>query len=677
MGLWLSRLLFLVVLPLSVSGQDSAVFKSRVLGEVSILAKSGPQKQRSMQAVYQLGRPLLLKRSPSNLQEGLSAINGVLPVTSCNVCNASEIRINGLEGPYNLITIDGMPMMGSLASVYGLTGFPSSLIERIEVTKGPANARYWSESMGGTINLITREPVGFPIVFGASQLDSYGEHLSDLGFSGKSGKSDYLMSASYLNFKKRIDLNGDHFTDAALTQRLNLFGKFRYRHNSGSLTQLSGRVLREDRFGGEMNWNEDFRGGDSIYGESIRTNRLEGQLLHRFRVGGMPVSLRSGAAAHRQDAAYGKQSMLANQSDLFHQLEIDSIRLGQHIAASGLTLNYQFYQAITSQSPFITGRLVPGLFAEDEWKMSASWRSYAGVRLDYFPVTGWVLSPRFSVRHQLDEFQSILLNGGRGFRVVNLFTEDHAVLTGSRKLMVSPDLRPERGWNFYGSYQLWKSVGKGFLEAELAAFYTFFSNKIVADYDTDPNMLIYRNLNGNALIRGFSLDVDWVINTGVSISAAATVTDASWKIPDASGIMITIVPVQIPSFTGNYGISLKEPKTKIALDVSSQVVGPMRLPLQAHDFRPEYSPVYQLLQVQVSRKMGSFEVFGGVKNLLNFLPSNPIMRWEDPFDKKSSDPVSNPHGYSFDTTYSYAPMLGRRGYFGVRFNLAINTCGKK
>ena len=33
--------------------------------------------------------------------------------------------------------------------------------------------------------------------------------------------------------------------------------------------------MQEDRWGGEMNWNKEFRGGDSIYGESIYTKRWE------------------------------------------------------------------------------------------------------------------------------------------------------------------------------------------------------------------------------------------------------------------------------------------------------------------------------------------------------------------------------------------------------------------
>ena len=67
-------------------------------------------------------------------------VNGVRPQLNCNVCNTGDIHINGLEGPYTLVLIDGMPIVSGLSTVYGLSGIPNSLVERIEVVKGPASS---------------------------------------------------------------------------------------------------------------------------------------------------------------------------------------------------------------------------------------------------------------------------------------------------------------------------------------------------------------------------------------------------------------------------------------------------------------------------------------------------------------------------------------------------------
>ncbi|MBC8643502.1 TonB-dependent receptor plug domain-containing protein [Flavobacterium lindanitolerans] len=89
-------------------------------------------------------------------------VNGVRPQLNCNICNTGDIHINGLEGPYTLVLIDGMPIVSGLSTVYGLSGIPNSLLERIEIVKGPASSLYGSEAVGGLINIITKNPSNAP-----------------------------------------------------------------------------------------------------------------------------------------------------------------------------------------------------------------------------------------------------------------------------------------------------------------------------------------------------------------------------------------------------------------------------------------------------------------------------------------------------------------------------------
>jgi outer membrane receptor for ferrienterochelin and colicins len=55
-----------------------------------------------------------LKNVTNNLFDGLSMINGVMPTINCNICNTGDIHINGMEGPYTLVLIDGMPIVSAL-----------------------------------------------------------------------------------------------------------------------------------------------------------------------------------------------------------------------------------------------------------------------------------------------------------------------------------------------------------------------------------------------------------------------------------------------------------------------------------------------------------------------------------------------------------------------------------
>ncbi|MFN3444542.1 MAG: TonB-dependent receptor, partial [Bacteroidia bacterium] len=103
------------------------------------------------------------KNVSNNLFDALSMVNGVQPTMNCNVCNTGDIHINGMEGPYTLILIDGMPIVSSLSTVYGMMGIPNSMVDRIEVVKGPASTLYGSEAVAGIINVITKNPKKAPL----------------------------------------------------------------------------------------------------------------------------------------------------------------------------------------------------------------------------------------------------------------------------------------------------------------------------------------------------------------------------------------------------------------------------------------------------------------------------------------------------------------------------------
>lgn len=75
----------------------------------------------------------------------------------------STIAIRGMHPEYTLTLVDGKrisPSKGIDSNYYNQTAGsipPVSMIERVEVIKGPASLRYGSEAMGGVINIITKK----------------------------------------------------------------------------------------------------------------------------------------------------------------------------------------------------------------------------------------------------------------------------------------------------------------------------------------------------------------------------------------------------------------------------------------------------------------------------------------------------------------------------------------
>lgn len=631
--------------------------------------------------------PTFFKKNPTpNIFEALQTINGVRPQLNCNVCNTGDIHINGLEGPYTMVLIDGMPIVSSLSTVYGLSGIPNALVERMEVVKGPASSLYGSEAIGGLINIITKTPQNAPVFTADVMATSFLEYNTDVGVKFDAGKKiSTLTGINYFNYNNVVDKNLDHFTDITLQDRVSVFQKWNFLRKAGRLFTLAGRHFYENRWGGEVNWSEKYRGGDEIYGESIYTRRWE--FIGNYQLPTVEKLLFSFSYNdHDQNSMYGNIPYLAKQRIGFGQLTWDKTSR-RHDWLLGAALRYTFYDDNTTA----TGGneddpnnkpdkiWLPGLFIQDEIKLNPQHKLLLGLRYDYNSVHGNIFTPRLAYKWSIGRNDIVRLNAGTGFRVVNLFTEEHAALTGAREVIIQNELKPERSYNAGLNYikKMYHRNG-GFLSFDFSAWYTYFTNVIYPDYESNANQIIYDNLNGHAITTGLSANIDASLGNGLTLLAGFT-----WM--DVSSVNGGVKERQILTerFSGTWALSYKFPKSKWALDYTGNIYGPMRLPLLSElDPRQPFSPTWSIQNIQVTfAGLKNIEIYGGVKNLLNWTPNkgNPfiIARSDDPFDKRVQfdaeghvlKTAENPYALTFDPAYVYAPNQGVKAFWGLRITL--------
>jgi outer membrane receptor for ferrienterochelin and colicins len=676
-------LLLLITGQINVLAQSSEQLKNSIdsstsndLEEVTISTRTNPVK-RDPQAIPKeiYSASFFLKNPTPSIFEALSMVNGVRPQLNCNVCNTGDIHINGMEGPYTLILIDGMPIVSALSTVYGLSGIPNSLVEKIEVVKGPTEAMYGSEAMGGMINIITRNPEKAPLFHVDIMGTSWQEINTDISIKAKPFKNaETLLGINYFNYQKPFDKNGDGFTDVTLQNRISIFNKWIFKRKQNRIASLAARYVYEDRWGGQMNWSKKWRGSDSIYGESIYTNRWE--IIGQYQLPTRPkIMAQFSVIGHNQDSYYGRVSFQGNQKVAFAQLYWLT-KWNEHSITTGASMRYTIYNDNTPATANEKGIDQPsrtplsGLFAEDAWTLSKKHLLYIGYRLDYDPILHFIQSPRLAYKWSVSNNSSLRMSFGKGFRVVNIFTEDHAALTGARKVEITEKLKPEQSYNSNLNYSHTIIIGNGFINLDGLAFYSYFTNKIVGDFDTDPNKIIYKNLNGHAISKGLTINADATFSIPLNIRAGVNYLDVYQINKDE--INNTIEKVQqlfAPKWSGNFSVGYTFPK-QFSVDITGQINGPMRLPIQKDDYRPEYSPTFCTANIQITKKLKSnWEVYSGIKNLFNFVPKDTYMRPFDPFDKHVNDIATNPHGYTFDTEYNYAPLQGIRYFIGLRYTL--------
>ena len=310
----------------------------------------------------------------------------------------------------------------------------------------------------------------------------------------------------------------------------------------------------------------------------------------------------------------------------------------------------------TSNTP--ERRIIPGLFAQDEFQLADRTTLLGGIRTDLHREHGVIVSPRLALKYEIDPRQTIRLNSATGFRAVNIFSEDHAAISGFRRLVIRGPLRPERSLNASVNY----SHRVGDLENpatfDIDLFATYFTNKIQPDYTTDPAVTIYANLDGHAVSRGLSVSIDRTFeHIPIAASLGATIADVYIM---RSGV--ARAQEFSPRFTSVFALSYTVPGANVTVDYTGRVVGPMTLP-PCVDTRgvacanvPTRIPWFSEQRVQFTRTVSrGLDLIASVRNALNVVVQRPVFDARRPFDS------------DFQTNFVYGPVEGRRVQIGARY----------
>lgn len=595
----------------------------------------------------------------NNVIEALETVNGVQEQVNCGVCGTNDIHINGMEGPYTLVLIDGMPIVSGLSSTYGFNGIPTSLIERVEIIKGPSSTLYGTEAVGGIINIITRSPENSSLIEFEGKATTHQEYKTTLAWSPKIGNQVFTtFSADYVYNQHRLDYNDDNFTDVPLNNRISIFNKWLFLNkDKEEVLNLAARYYWEDRFGGTLEWNKDFLGSDSIYGEHINTCRVELIGNYILPTKNRNLKLSFSANSHDQNSTYGDVNYTANQQVFFTNLIWNKKIGNRNFLLAGYTNNFQLYED-NSSSNVKEQTFVPGVFVQDEFNWTDELILLTGIRLDYHSNHGLIVSPRLSLKKDFGSYSSFRFNYGNGFRQVHLFTEDHAFLTGARDVVIENDLNPERSHNITLNFNhTYNKIGYGNFDFDV--FYTYFQNKIIPDYNTDPNLIIYNNLEGYGITRGISAAVNHKFKIPLRLRLGVTLQDVYEITDNEQGEQEKVEQLFAPFFSGVFNLSYEFKKLKMKVNYTGKIVGPQNLPVYDTPFeRDEISPWFTVQNVQLSKEFNKgWEVYAGVKNILNYTQPSPLVSPDDPYADE------------FDTSYAYGPLQTRRFFLGVRYNL--------
>ena len=623
-----------------------------------------------------------LPSAGTNITKIVQLINGAQEVIACGVCYTNSISINGLEGPYTSVLMDGIPMYGNLASVYGLNGIPNMIIDRLEIVKGPSSTLYGSEAVAGVINIITKNPKDQPFISLDVQATSHLESYLNMAVTNKIGKTTGYFGVNWDRKNDYDDYNNDGFGDDINLDRISLFNKWNISRKSKKQFIISSRYYFEDRRNGVQeflkNGNyKNLRGSEKIYGESIYTYRFE--LFGKYEFDFIEdFEVNYSYSKHNQNSYYGSDYYVAKQDIFFTQFTL-SKKYNKHDFLYGLSIKNNLYDDNTIATEKVingdilnnaSNQFIPGLLVQDQFKSSDKISLVGGLRLDHFKDHGLIFAPSFHIKYNPGQWLAFRLNVGTGFRLVNLFAEDHAFVTGQREVKIVEELQPEKSKSLIlnTNYIYTGFNGSGNFDIDL--FYTYFSNKIIPNYDIQK-YIIYQNSEGYSYSKGVSGAWNHSFLNGIAFTL--NFNHQVVKYTENNNNIKTMFDMEhSPRWTA--GLNIKFPLNNTwSINTSSNYVGIMQLP-EVFDMknngqiseisRPQRSKPFSIHNVNINGKLSNKnEVYFGILNIFNFRQKeSPLVAYNDPNYNKGFSPF-------FDTSYAYAPNHGIEVFVGYKFNL--------
>ena len=601
------------------------------------------------------------------LADAVEYTTGVQVESNCQNCNFSQIRLLGLSGPYTQILIDGQPIISSLAQVYGIEHIPARMIERIEVVKGGGSALYGPGSVGGVVNVISREPAASGGAFELRTEQSAGQPI----YSGN-GAIDVVSADRQTLFTAfgqadsvdPIDVDGDGFTEISL-RRLGAIGARLNRYAVGGRAKLTVDFTRID---------EHRRGGNALdlppheadiaeSVDSLRTSAsaswfhsLNAAFDYRVTAAWADTARDSYYGVGRDPNAYGEtaNTLALLDTQFNHYAGRHILSWGVQHSADSLTDSQPAYGRLTDEVYRNTG-----VFVQDDWTIAKGWQLLVGARADkHSALSRAVISPRAAVMWSPIESLDVRLSAARGFRAPQLFDEDlhlSSVAGDVRVIVQDPNLREESADSFMAGFE-WKPVaGRGQALVEVNAFDTRLRDLFhVVEQDlpdTAPFEMLKTNV-GRARVHGVEVNLGWGIGDhfvlqGGFVEQRARFAQAE---PDFGSRDFFRTPQRLANAT----ITVRE-LAGFDLFAGMRYAGPMLAPHYAgyiETDRLERTPSFVTADATVSR---GFEM-AGAQVVLSLTARNLTDRYQPDLDR----------GPLRDAAYVYGPRFPRSIALGMR-----------
>lgn len=615
----------------------------------------------------------------TDLAKSLNFQSGLRVENNCQNCGFPQVRINGLEGPYSQILINSRPIISALSGVYGLEQIPVNMIERVEVVRGGGSALFGANAVGGTINIITKDPINnsFQVASMMSNMNgkSWEQYMGgNVSLVAKDNSYGIALYETYRN-RNPYDADGDGFSELGKLN-MNTFGmRAYYRPNYFSRINVEYHTTNEFRRGGnkfnlqphEADITEQTKhiinsGGvsyDRYWGEKHKMS-VYGSIQHTDR--------NSYYGAQKDMNAYGKTNDLTWVVGGMYVGNMDRCLFAPATFTGGVE-----YQS-NSLHDVMTGYhrdmqqdvRIAGGFVQNEWRLNR-WTMLVGARLDKHNLIDHpIFSPRVNFLYKPSDNLQARLTYSTGFRAPQAYDEDlHVTAVGGEgvQIRLADGLREERSNSFSGSVDWSFPMGHWQSNILLEGFYTDLHHVFVLEdigEDQNGDKIKERRNGSGAKVYGVNLDAKVAHGREAQLQLGFTVQRSRYNraevwTSEGEEEQTTKRMPRTPDYYGYFTFT-SAPLKNFDFSLSGTYTGKMIVPHMAgyiEKSRMEHTPQFMDLNLKLNytfvlKDHIKMQVNGGVQNIFN--------SFQKDLDK----------GEFRDAGYFYGPTQPRTYFVGIK-----------
>ena len=653
----------------------------------------------------------LCKMACCNLAESFENSASVTVGYSDAISGARQIKMLGLAGTYTQILDENRAIMRGLSAPYGLGYTPGMWLNSIQVSKGIASVTAGHEAVTGQINLEHRKPTDEERLFLNIYFDNELKPEVNLSTALPVTKDKRLSTVILAHASadtKDYDHNGDGYRDLPMARQFNIANRWLYQGESGIQIRWGAKYVNDNRTGGQMAFKKGLQSdkdGKPWYDwwreEGLYGSVVANQEANAYFKMGKPVGA-SIFDKEKNEEIRSNFAMIVDY-DFFREDAIFGADKGyvggQHAANLNLmythyfTYNSSLATGITASSRWVTENLTDrtwgrddawgnsvndnilrnfdrneteiGAYAEYTYNIKEKFSAVAGARYDYNAYfRKHLFTPRGHIKWNITPTTVLRGSAGLGFRPTDIITDNIGIMATGRRIVFDTPFgrdfnRMEKALTAGGSFaQTISTVNYRDMTISLDYFRTELFHSVVVDQERDANNIYIYTTNGKSYTNTYQVDLTWNPVERFDIFATFRYTDSKYTITRADGSQQLVERPLVSRFKTLLNIQYATRMRKWTFDVTAQLNGKSRIPTQTGNIEDsEYSPIYPMFFAQVTHKIKMWDIYLGCENIAGFRQKTPILGYADPYST------------AFNSSCVWGPLMGRKIYIGVRFNL--------